>query len=279
MHIDDDLSKLSELGLPPLPGQMRQGYIENRGARIWYGDFSSGPTVILLHGGMGNSSQWVYLVRSLIAGGYRVVVVDSRGQGRSTRGDGPFSYELMAEDTFLVLANLKIEVVSIIGWSDGAVVGLSMARSAPHQIDGVYFFACNVDPSGTKPFEFTPIVGRLLEHQRKTYAELSPTPEGFDQIFEELGVMQKNQPNYTSDDLSGIEVPVTVVLGERDEFIKEDHLLYLADTLQNSQFEILPQVSHFAPLQRPELFADSVLAFLARVQSCPPVSRMGPLRS
>lgn len=262
---DDDLNELAALGVSPLPTQAVQGVVENSGARIWFADSSTGPAVVLLHGGMGHSNQWAHVVPELMAKGYRAILVDSRGQGRSTRDERPFSYDLMAEDTLAVMDHLGAKEATIIGWSDGAVTGLSMAKSVPHRIAGVYFFACNVDPSGVKPFEYTPIVGRMLDHQRRAYAALSPTPGNFDHVFEAVGAMQRTQPNYTKDDLLGIRVPVQVVIGEQDEFIVEAHLRSLASTLPNAQFEVLAEVSHFAPLQRPAAFAASVLNFLSQI--------------
>ena len=56
---DDDLSKFEAEGAAPLPATTDQGYVENEGARIWYASYGTGAPVILLHGGLGNSGNWV----------------------------------------------------------------------------------------------------------------------------------------------------------------------------------------------------------------------------
>jgi pimeloyl-ACP methyl ester carboxylesterase len=65
--------------------------------------------------------------------------------------------------------------------------------------------------------------------------------------------------------LAEISVPVTIVHSEQDEFIKREHAEYLARTIPSAEFVNLPGVSHFAPVQRPELFNGTLLSFLGEV--------------
>ena len=99
----------------------------------------------------------------------------------------------------------------------------------------------------------------------KDYAQLSATPDQFDEFSEAVGLMQRTQPNYSADDLAQISVPVAIVQSEHDEFIKREHAEYLARSIPNAEFVYLPGVSHFAPLQRPEQFNSAMLAFLGKV--------------
>ena len=262
---DDDLTKFEAEGAAPLPEPKQQGTVENQGAHIWYAAYGSGPAVILLHGGLGNSGNWGYQVPALVKNGYRVLVIDSRGHGRSTRDEQPYSYELMASDAMAVMDQVGLENAAFIGWSDGACTALVLASKFPERAAGVFFFACNIDPSGTKEFEFTPIIQRCLNRHVKDYQQLSSTPDEFETFSEAVGLMQQTQPNYSVDDLAKINVPVVIVHSEHDEFIKREHAEYLARSLPNAEFVYLQEVSHFAPLQRPEQFNRSVLAFLQKV--------------
>jgi pimeloyl-ACP methyl ester carboxylesterase len=263
---DDDLTHLEAHGLPPLPPADAEGYVENRGARIWHARYGTGPAVVLLHGGLGNAGNFGYQVPTLIAAGYQVIVIDSRGQGRSTRDEQRYTYQLMASDTRAVMDALGVVRAAIVGWSDGAATGLVMAKETPERVDGVFFFGCCVDESGLWPFKPTPVIDRIYNHHVKDYAALSPTPGGFETMRDDLGPMQRGEPNYSAADMATIAVPVWSVIGENDEFIKTEHARYIAESIPGARFLSLPIVSHFAPLQRPELFNTTMLDFLAVIR-------------
>jgi pimeloyl-ACP methyl ester carboxylesterase len=219
----------------------------------------------LLHGGLGNSGNWGYQVPAIVASGRKAVVVDSRGHGRSTRDDRPFRYELMASDVLAVMDQLEIEKAAIVGWSDGACTALILADQHPERTSGVFFFACNMDPSGAKPFVPTPVIDRCFSRHRKDYAALSRTPDQFDAFVEAVSKMMATEPNYSAEDLASIRVPVAIVLGDRDEFIKPDHMDYLSRSIPDAELILLSDVSHFAPLQRPDYFNREMLGFLDRL--------------
>lgn len=263
---DDDLSRFEAAGAALLPATNDQGYVEHDGAQIWYAAYGSGLPVILLHGGLGHSGNWGYQVPALVGNGYRAIVIDSRGHGHSTRDARPYTYELMASDVSAVMDALHLEKPGLIGWSDGACTALVLASKAPTRVAGVFFFACNMDPSGAKPItEFTPILRRCISRHRQDYKQLSATPDQFDAFSDAVGLMQQTQPNYSAHDLAQISVPVAIVQSEHDEFIKREHAEYLARSIPHAEFILLPGVSHFAPLQRPEQFNTALLAFLAKV--------------
>jgi len=142
---------------------------------------------------------------------------------------------------------------------------LILARQVPARVVGVFFFACNMDASGTKIVEPGPILGRCFRRHAKDYAELSATPDQFKEFAAAVGLMQKTEPNYSARDLADIHVPVAIVQSEHDEFIKPEHAEYLARSIPGAELILLAGVSHFAPLQRPEQFNSVIRAFLETV--------------
>jgi pimeloyl-ACP methyl ester carboxylesterase len=262
---DDDLVNFEAHGAAPLPAATQQGYVEHLGARIWYRTYGSGLPVVLLHGGLGHGGNWGYQVPALVKNGYRAILIDSRGHGRSSRDERPYSYELMAGDVLAVLDALHLDQVAMVGWSDGACTALVLAAQFPSRVAGVYFFACNMDPGGVKKFQATDPLNRCFARHRKDYADLSSRPEDFDRFVEDVSLMQRTQPNYSAQDLATISVPVAIVQSEHDEFIKQEHAEYLAKTIPSAELIILEAGTHFAPLQRPKLFNATVLKFLDAV--------------
>ncbi len=265
---DDDLVTFEADGAPALPAANAEGEVQHDGARIWYATYGFGAPVVLLHGVLGHGGNWGYQVPALIATGFQTIVIDSRGHGRSTRDARPFSYELLASDVLAVLDALELEHAALVGWSDGACTALILAMKAPSRVVGVFFFGCNMDPSGTKDLTFPNLILDSCFHRHaRDYARLSATPKDFRDFVEAVGLMQKTQPTCLATDLAEVCVPVTIVQSEHDEFIKREHAEYLARSIPGANLVILPGVTHFAPLQRPKEFNTSVLTFLQKVHS------------
>ena len=246
-----------------LPYGDARGYVSHDGARIWYESVGRGPAVILLHGGLAQSAYWGDQVPALRRAGYRVILVDSRGHGRSTRDARPYTYELMASDVVAVMDALKVQRASVIGWSDGAIIGLVMAMKNPDRLNRVFAFAANMDPSGVKPDTTTnPTFARFMREAGGRYAKVSATPNDYPGFVAAINKMWDTEPNYAAADLARIHVPIAIADGDHDEAIKRDHTEYLARSIPGAKLIILPGVSHFAMLQKPALFNAAVLGFL-----------------
>jgi pimeloyl-ACP methyl ester carboxylesterase len=144
---------------------------------------------------------------------------------------------------------------------------LILARQKPDRVAGVFFFACNMDPSGLKEFEFKPdsAVARGFARHTKEYAQLSVTPDQFEAFTAAVGLMQRTLPDWSVRELSEVKVPVTVAQAEHEEFIKREHAEYLAQNLPNAELVVLDGVSHFAPWQRPGVFDAAMLGFVRRL--------------
>ena len=180
----------------------------------------------------------------------------------------PLTYHLLAKDLLAVLDELNVDRASLVGWSDGACTAMVLAQMQPERVQGVFFFACNMDPSGTiELIEFGPALQRCFARHQSDFAALSPSPEGWEALNAATGLMQKTEPNFSAAELNAISTRVALVLGEKDEFIKREHMEYLHRELPSSELIILPHVSHFAPWQRPELFNQTLLQFLKNGRS------------
>ena len=256
------------LTLPPtptLPTAAQSGLAPVNGIKLWYAEFGQGAPVILLHGGLANSNYWGLLVRAL-APHYRVIVVDSRGHGRSSRDARPYGYDLMADDVVGLMDYLKIDKTALVGWSDGAIIGLDIALRHPQRLSKLFAFAANSDPSAVKDVEHDPVFSAFIARARGEYETLSPTPKEYDAFLKQIEKMWEGEPHWTADRLHGIEVPTWIVDADHDEAIKRDNTLFMADNIPGSGLLIQPQVSHFSFLQDPAQFNGDVLHFLQHVQ-------------
>jgi non-heme chloroperoxidase len=271
---DPDLTSFAAHGLTLPPGGTEHR-VEHDGASIWcmsYGEAFRKP-VILLHGGLGHSGNFAKQIQILIDCAYRVILIDSRGHGRSTRDARPYSYELMAGDVLAVMDALDVRQAGLVGWSDGAAVALTLAKTHRERVAGVFFFACNMDPSGVKAEvdKSSPLLQRCFARHARDYAALLATrprsQSGFDQgdfrsLVEAVTKMQRGQPNWSAADLASVTRKVAIVTGENDEFIRPEHLQYLARTIPVATYRQLSGVSHFAPIQDPGQFNLDMQVFI-----------------
>ncbi|MCM2381242.1 alpha/beta fold hydrolase [Pseudomonas marginalis] len=251
--------------LPPTPAPVvgaKTGYAAVNGIKVYYTRTGHGSPVVLLHGGLSNADYWGHQVKALAAK-HTVISIDSRGHGRSSRDDRPYGYDLMADDVVAVLDSLNIPRADIVGWSDGAIIGIDLALRHPDRIGKVFAFAANTQTAGVKDgVEKNPTFAAFIERAGKEYAKLSPTPGEYDAFVEQISHMWASQPNWTDAQLQSIKTPILIADGDHDEAIKREHTEYMAATIPGAGLLILPNTSHFAFLQDPALFNAALLGFL-----------------
>ena len=251
--------------LPPTPEPIhseRSGQANANGISIHYAVYGQGSPVILLHGGLANADYWGNQIKAL-ASHHTVIVMDSRGHGRSTRDLRPFGYDLMADDVIALMDVLQVPKADIVGWSDGAILGLDLAMRYPDRVGKIFAFAANTVTSGVKDgVEKNPTFAAFIKRAGREYEAYSATPKEYDAFVEQISKMWASQPNWTDAKLEAITAPVLVVDGDHDEAIKREHTEYIASIIPRAGLLILPNVSHFAFLQDPEFFNYAVLHFL-----------------
>ncbi len=251
--------------LPPTPAPVageQTGHAKVNGISLYYATIGHGPPVVLLHGGLANSDYWGNQVKVLVPH-HMVVLVDSRGHGRSSRDARPFGYDLMADDVIALLDKLHIAKADVVGWSDGGILGLDLAIRHPDRVGKIFAFAANTVTAGVQEgVEKNPTFARFIQRAGQEYARLSPTPKDYDAFVAQISKMWETEPNWTDAQLKSIKSPVLVVDGDHDEAIKREHTEYIAAMIPGAGLLILPNTSHFAFLQDPELFNAALLDFL-----------------
>ena len=247
------LPPADESGLAPVDDIMMWYAVHNKGG---------GDPVLLVHGGTSNAETWGNQVPALVRH-HEVILGESRGHGRSTRSGKPYSYQLMADDYVGLLDHLKINKVALVGWSDGAIIGLDIAMRHPDRLTRLWAYGANTQPSGLKQSFFTdPVVAEATRRQGEDYRRLSPTPNEYSAFEAAINDMWKTQPNYTLADLGRIRTPTMIVDGEYDEGIKREHTEEIAHAIPGARLLILPDMSHWGHWQNPTLYNRELTLFL-----------------
>lgn len=253
--------------MPKLPVATVTGPVHVNDIAMWRAEFGprNGKPVIMVHGGLSNANYFGDVIPFLVREGFHVIVVDSRGHGRSTRSAQPYSYELMASDVVAMLDALHIPKADLVGWSDGGIIGIVMAIHNPEHLNRVFAFGANTVPEGLIPdFDKQGVFADFEKRAGNEYKQMSPTPGQYNSFKQRISRMWETQPHITDEQLKAIRTPIVIADGRYDEGIKQSHDRYMASMIPDARLVILPGVSHFAMLQNPPLFARAVLdAFTA----------------
>ena len=236
----------------------RQEFLHNSGANIFYSEYfpadPQAPTLILLHG---NGEDHTYFVKQIPAFSphFRLVLMDTRGQGQSTDGDGELNFSVFAADLLALMDHLQIAKAHLLGFSDGGNLALTFALAHPERVQSLILNGANLNPGGVKLSTQLPIVlgygcCRLL----------SPFSHKARQNGAVLGLMV-NHPHIPPQALAALTMPALVIVGERD-MIRDRHSQLIARSLPNAQFVRIPGGDHFCAAKCPEVFNHAVLSFL-----------------
>jgi len=163
----------------PYPVSMLAVPTEGEALRMAYMDVSptgaaNGRTVLLLHGRNFPSSYWEPAIKALTAAGYRVVVPDQIGFGKSSKPLFDLSFDMLARHTVLLLDHLNLPRVDIVAHSLGGMLAVRFSRAYPSRVDRLVLEA----PIGLEDYRnFVPPV----ETERLLAIEDALTPDGYRQ--------------------------------------------------------------------------------------------------
>ena len=130
----------------------------------------NGRTVVLLHGRNFPASYWAPVIKTLADAGYRVVVPDQVGFGKSSKPNGELHFDTLARNTITLLDHLGIAKVDIVAHSLGGMLGVRIARAFPDRVAHLLLTA----PIGLEDYRLyvppTP-TEKILENEDKLTAD------------------------------------------------------------------------------------------------------------
>lgn len=252
---------------PPMPPADESGFADVDGISMFYSIYGKGKgsPILLIHGGLSSSDVWSFEVPTL-SKGHEVVVADSRGQGRSTHGLSRLTYHRMAEDYVALLAQLGIGKVTLVGWSDGAIIGLDIAIHHPKLLGRLFAHAPNVTPDGLTsiPEIDPPPLSDMLSlddaDKPDPDAKARLKQEARERVFRRLWA---TEPNYTDAELAKIHVPTAIVIGDHDPVIRPEHAAHIAKTIPGAKLVVLKGVGHPALSQDPQQYLKAIADFMS----------------
>ena len=212
-----------------------------------------GEPLILLHG---NGEDCSYFQGQIDAFSktYHVYALDTRGHGKTPRGDKPFTIRQFADDLLGFMDEHHIEKSHLLGFSDGGNIAMIFAIRFPDRVDRLILNGANLDPKGVKRTTQIPIeIGYRIAG---IFAGKSDSARA---NAEMLGLMV-NDPKVKPEDLAKIKAKTLVIAGTND-VIKEKHTRLITSGIPDSVLVLL-KGDHFIASKHPEEFNQAVLQFL-----------------
>ena len=229
---------------------------ENRGymdIEHYYIEKGCGEPIIFLHGNGENCNYFQGQV-DVFAERYHVYALDTRGHGKTPRGDRPFTIRQFADDLLCFMDDHKIKKAHLLGFSDGGNIAMVFAIRHSDRVNKLILNGANLNPAGVKRSTQIPIeIGYRIARR------FSAKSDSARLNAEMLGLMV-NDPSIEPDELRAIRVKTLVIAGTKD-MIMESHTHLIAECIPDSRLVFI-NGNHFIANKKPEDFNHAVLEFL-----------------
>lgn len=232
-----------------------EGYLKSGSANIYYEIFGDGneETIVLLHGN-GESGRHFKKLIPLLADKYKLIVIDSRGHGKSDFGGSQLSLGTMAVDLVNVLESLKIQKANIVGFSDGANIAMMTAIKNSDMVKDLVLIGGNYNFWG-----FKPLTG-LMVAIGYYCSFLGAFVDARNRLNKEYFSLMYKEPNLKRENLKYIKAK-TLVINSSNDMIRTGHAKAIANTIPNAQLKIV-EGDHFWIYKNPEDAAKTIKNFI-----------------
>ena len=233
-------------------------YYNIRGFKMYAEVYGQGQPLLFIHGNGGSGRNFFKQVPYFLKK-YKVIIADSRAQGKSADPGDSLTYEMMADDYAALPDAMKIDSAYVVGWSDGGINGLLLAIHHPEKVKKLAITGANLRSDNTA------IPQELLEMIAPTYNALKNKParnEGENAGYK-LVRMLMEQPHIPDTDLQKISSPSLVIGGDHD-VIKVEHTMEIFNNIPKAYLWILPGSGHSTPIKYADDFNKKIEEFFKK---------------
>ncbi len=232
-------------------------YVKTRGFNMYYETYGQGEPLLIIHGNGGSINNFVYQI-PYFSKNYKVILADSRAQGKSVDTKDSLSYEMMADDLNALLDSLRIDSSYVIGWSDGGINGLLLAIRHPDKVKKLAVTGANLTPDTTA-------VDPFVYHWGMSYNDSLAKMKQTDTVknMRKLGHLLSYEPHISIEQLNTIKCPTLVIGGDHDVLLPK-HTLLIAESIPKSYLWILPNSGHSTPIFYKDQFNEVVGDFFMK---------------
>lgn len=216
-------------------------YFDNRGFKMYYETYGAGKPLLIIHGNGGSirdfTNQIPYFEQN-----YKVILADSRAQGKSIDTGDSLSYEMMTDDLNGLLDHLHVDSCFVIGWSDGGINGLLLAIRHPDKVKKLAVTGANLAPDSSA------VEPEIFNWAKSLSDSINKLPLSSEvKTGRKLFNLLAHEPNITTSQLQTIKCPTLVIGGDHD-VIRTSHTMLIAESIPKSYLWILPDSGHSTPV-------------------------------
>ena len=266
----------------------RSGTVRTNGQELFYEVHGDGPALVLLMGIGYDSSLWTLQQVPVLCTQFRVVILDNRDAGRSSRAAHSYTIADMADDVAGLLDALDIHRTHLLGLSMGSMIAIEFALRHADRLDRLVLAGPGAAParSAVDPISIWNWVktndpnGMVFGGQQFTWLFSTAFLRNQIAVQDTIALLSSN-PNPVEpeaydrqaqaylhfdalDRLGGIKAPTLVIVGEQDLLTRPWIAHEVAGGISGAQFKIVTGdgSSHLVPLERPDEFNQEVMDFL-----------------
>ncbi len=253
-----------------------------RDVNLYYEEYGQGEPLLLLHGLGSSTRDWQPQIEAFKQD-FRVIAVDIRGHGKSSKPPAPYSIQQFADDITGLMTALDIEAAHVIGWSMGGGIAFQMAVSNPERLRTLTIVNSSPEVVSRTPRQRLQIMMRFfivrLLGMRKMGEVLAkrlfikPEHENLRATFIErwaendkrayLASMQAMVNWSVMDKIQSIKVP-THIIGAEHDYTPVAYKQAYAASIPGAKVTIIPDTRHALPTENPEAFNKAVQDYLAQ---------------
>ncbi|MFX0167709.1 MAG: alpha/beta fold hydrolase [Candidatus Hodarchaeota archaeon] len=246
---------------------------------LYYEEQGEGFPLLLIHGLLSDLTSWRYQFDHF-AKHYRVIAVDLKGFGKSTKPRKEYRVHSHADDLIVLLRNLNIAQAHICGLSMGGMVAEVLALKSPQLVKGLVL----ADSAAMiADYAVSDRLTLISDHDMNWFADWGTkkilrlaTDEAKNHVREMIRRVNKTDYRLAiistagfniANELKKIASPTLIIQGEKDETVPMWHAEQLKNWIPNTKFVVMKGASHMTPVDNPEEFNQLVLNFLAEVDA------------
>lgn len=247
------------------------------------------PGVLLLHGLLGRASHWAPTARRL-SPRYRVIALDQRGHGRSTKPEGPYTPDAYVADAVAAVEQLDLAPVTLVGHSMGALTAWQFAASRPDLVAAVVICdmrAAALGDAGQREWEdwtrSWPLPFDTLADARRWFGVEDPWADppnpargdffaevmeervdGWRPLYARRHLLRSRDPWIRDahwDELAQVTCPALVVRGLDGELGRAE-AQEMVRVLPRGSYAEIPDAGHLVPWDQPDAWHEAVECFL-----------------